>query len=121
MTVQVQGYDEYSGFDDSGMIYMFAGLRSPYGIENDNSYYNSNISLRPDSSGTGGILIEGSNYFSTADTGVWDIYEVTIKDRAGNTMRIYADSETNTYVYDEDGSEINTGISVITFDVTHSQ
>ena len=122
LTVEVEGFDEYSGFDDSGRIYMFAGLRNPYGIENDNQYYNSNITLRPDSSGTGSILIKGSNYFSTAETGTWDIYEVTIKDRAGNAMRIYADNVTNTYVYDHDnGSQINTGFSIITFDVNSSQ
>ena len=43
LTVQVQGFDNYSGFDDSGVTYMYAGLRNPYGIENNNSYYNSNI------------------------------------------------------------------------------
>ena len=101
---------------------MFAGLRNPYGIENNNSYYNYNITLRPESSGTGSIIIQGSNYFSTSETGTWDIQQLEIKDRAGNAMRIYADNVTNTYVYDHDnGSQINTGFSIITFDVNSSQ
>ena len=122
LTVEVHGFDDYSGFDDSGMTYMFAGLRNPYGIENNNSYYNSNITLRPETSGTGSVIIEGSSYFSTPETGTWDIQQLEIKDRAGNAMRIYADNVTNTYVYDHDnGSQINTGFSIITFDVNSSQ